>query len=86
MSATTAAHIRSVLQKVNQMKHSSLNLSAIAAIAALLNVPAVGAFPLVSGSKDSALLLTLQPGAYTMTVTSPSGSTGVALVEVYDTQ
>jgi Ice-binding-like/Putative Ig domain len=46
----------------------------------------VGAFPLASGSKDSALLLTLQPGAYTVQLTSVSNSTGVALVEVYDTQ
>jgi PKD repeat protein len=46
----------------------------------------VGAFPLVSGSKDSALLISLQPGAYTVQVTSVSGSTGVALIEVYDTQ
>jgi ice-binding like protein/putative Ig domain-containing protein len=46
----------------------------------------VGAFPLPSGSKDSALLVTLQPGAYTIMVTSASGSSGVALVEVYDTQ
>jgi hypothetical protein len=46
----------------------------------------VGAFPLPSGSKDSAILITLQPGAYTVQVTSVSGATGVALVEVYDTQ
>jgi hypothetical protein len=46
----------------------------------------VGAFPLSSGSQDSALLLTLQPGNYTVQVTSVSNSTGVALVEVYDTQ
>jgi hypothetical protein len=46
----------------------------------------VGAFPLPSGSKDSALLLTLQPGAYTVQVTSVSNATGVALIEVYDTQ
>jgi hypothetical protein len=46
----------------------------------------VGAFPLPSGSKDSALLITLQPGAYTVEVTSVSGATGVALIEVYDTQ
>jgi hypothetical protein len=46
----------------------------------------VGAFPLVAGSADSALLLTLQPGAYTVEVTSVSSATGVALVEVYDTQ
>ncbi len=46
----------------------------------------VGAFPLPSGSKDSALLVTLQPGAYTVQVSSVSGATGVALVEIYDTQ
>jgi Ice-binding-like/Putative Ig domain len=46
----------------------------------------VGAFPLPTGSKDSALLVTLQPGSYTIEVTSVSGATGVALVEVYDTQ
>jgi len=46
----------------------------------------VGAFPLPSGSKDSALLLTLAPGSYTVVVTSVSSSTGVALVDVYDTQ
>ena len=46
----------------------------------------VGAFPLPVGSKDAALLLSLDPGTYTVQVTSVSGSTGVALVEVYDTQ
>jgi hypothetical protein len=46
----------------------------------------VGAFPLPSGSSDAALLLTLQPGSYTVQVTSVSGGSGVALVEVYDTQ
>jgi len=44
---------------------------------------AVGAFPLPAGSKDSALLLTLQPGSYTVVISSTSGSAGVALVEVY---
>jgi hypothetical protein len=46
----------------------------------------VGAFALPAGSKDSALVLTLQPGAYTVQVSSVSGSDGVALIEVYDTQ
>ncbi len=46
----------------------------------------VGAFPLVSGSKDAALLITLQPGAYTVLVTGVGNTSGVALVEVYDTQ
>jgi hypothetical protein len=46
----------------------------------------VGAFPLPSGSKDAALLLTLNPGAYTVVVSSASSANGVALIEVYDTQ
>ncbi|MCX6953254.1 MAG: immunoglobulin domain-containing protein [Verrucomicrobia bacterium] len=43
----------------------------------------VGAFKLPAGSRDSALLTTLAPGAYTMVVSTASG-TGTALVEVYD--
>jgi hypothetical protein len=37
-----------------------------------------------SATPDSALLLTLPPGAYTTQVSGSSGATGVALVEVYD--
>jgi hypothetical protein len=44
----------------------------------------VGAFALPSGSKDAALLITLQPGSYTVVVTGVGNTTGVALVEVYD--
>lgn len=44
----------------------------------------VGAFPLPAGSKDAALLLTLPPGGYTVQVTGAAGTTGVALVEIYD--
>jgi hypothetical protein len=46
----------------------------------------VGAFALAGGSKDSALLITLQPGAYTVQVTGVGNTTGVALVEIYDVQ
>lgn len=42
-----------------------------------------GAFALPVGSKDSALVLTLAPGAYTFRVAGVAGATGVALVEVY---
>jgi hypothetical protein len=42
-----------------------------------------GAFTLAAGSKDSALVLTLEPGAYTCRVAGAGTSTGVALVEVY---
>ncbi len=43
-----------------------------------------GAFPLPRGSTDSALLLTLPPGAYTAQVTGRNSSQGVALVEIYE--
>jgi uncharacterized protein (DUF1800 family) len=43
-----------------------------------------GAFPFASGSLDSALIATVAPGAYTVLVSGNNGSTGVALVEVYD--
>jgi hypothetical protein len=43
----------------------------------------VGAFALPANSADSALLLTLPPGAYTAQVTGANNTSGVALVEVY---
>jgi hypothetical protein len=43
-----------------------------------------GAFALINGSADSALVGTFAPGAYTATVTGTGGNTGVALVEAYD--
>jgi hypothetical protein len=44
-----------------------------------------GAFALASGSKDSALVYALTPGAYTLPVTAADNGTGVVLLEVYDT-
>ncbi|HZZ59311.1 MAG TPA: immunoglobulin domain-containing protein, partial [Opitutaceae bacterium] len=43
----------------------------------------VGAFSLPPASHDSALVVTLGPGVYTAQVTSASGATGVALLEIY---
>jgi hypothetical protein len=43
-----------------------------------------GAFKLPRGSNDSALLLTLAPGAYTAQLTGRNNSSGIALVEVYE--
>jgi hypothetical protein len=43
-----------------------------------------GAFPLAAGSKDAAILITLPPGSYSADVTGSGGTTGVALVEVYE--
>lgn len=45
---------------------------------------AVGAFPLSSTSRDSVVLATLAPGAYTTQVTIASGGAGIGLVEIYD--
>ena len=43
----------------------------------------VGAFPLAPTSADSALLLTLPPGAYTIQISGVDGTTGTALAESY---
>ncbi|MEZ5278471.1 MAG: carboxypeptidase regulatory-like domain-containing protein [Opitutaceae bacterium] len=44
----------------------------------------VGAFALDAGSKDAAVLVTLEPGSYTVKVSGAGGTEGVALVEVYE--
>ncbi|HUR59766.1 MAG TPA: immunoglobulin domain-containing protein, partial [Opitutaceae bacterium] len=44
----------------------------------------VGAFQLAAGTRDAAILVTLEAGAYTAQVTSGDASAGVALVEVYE--
>lgn len=44
----------------------------------------VGAFALPAGSKDAALLVNLQPGNYTVQVSGTGGTSGVALIEVYE--
>ena len=45
----------------------------------------VGAFALQSGSRDCALVMGLPPGSYTAEVAGAGGSTGVALVEIFET-
>jgi hypothetical protein len=58
---------------------SASNATAIAAAATR-----VGAFALGTTSRDAALLLSLEPGAYSAVVTSQTTASGIALVEVYD--
>lgn len=58
---------------------SAANAGAIASAAAR-----VGAFALPEGSADSAMLVTLDPGAYTAVIDDVAGKTGIALFEVYD--
>ncbi|HEY1791510.1 MAG TPA: CotH kinase family protein [Opitutaceae bacterium] len=57
---------------------TNANSAAIAAAAS-----SAGAFALQTGSADSALLLTLQPGSYTAVVSGSHGSSGIALAETY---
>ena len=45
---------------------------------------AVGAFPFAPGSPDAALVLSLDPGAYTAQVAGSGDTTGNALVEIYE--
>jgi hypothetical protein len=44
----------------------------------------VGAWHLPRRSQDSAILLTLAPGAYTVHVTGVAGKSGIALAEIYE--
>ncbi len=55
------------------------NVDEIAAAAAR-----VAAFPLSASSADSAMFVTLAPGAYSAIITGADGGTGVVLVEAYD--
>ncbi len=44
----------------------------------------VGAFQLTAGSLDSAMLVTLPAGLYTVQVSGANTATGIALIEVYE--
>ena len=52
--------------------------------AVLTATTATGAFPLVHGAKDSAIAITLPPGAYTAHGYGKDDGVGIALVEVYE--
>ena len=57
------------------------NPAQVASVAA-----SVGAFAYPAGSADSALVLVLPPGNYTANISGANGTTGTALVEVYQVQ
>ena len=58
---------------------TNTNAAKIAAITTSL-----GAFELVSGSADAALLVDLEPGACTVVAQGVGGGTGVSIAEIYD--
>lgn len=45
---------------------------------------AAGAFPFANGSRDAAMIVMLDPGAYTVQLRGVGNATGVGIVEVYD--
>ncbi len=45
---------------------------------------AAGAFPFANGSRDAAMIVMLDPGAYTVQLSGVGNTTGVGIVEVYD--
>ncbi|HEY4989257.1 MAG TPA: hypothetical protein VII09_05585, partial [Opitutaceae bacterium] len=47
------------------------------------DMQSVGAFALTAGSNDSAIVVTLPPGAYTAVISGVNATTGTALAEVY---
>ena len=51
--------------------------------ALIIAATSVGAFALPTGGRDAAILVALQPGAYTAQVSGVGGTTGIGLVEVY---
>ena len=40
--------------------------------------------PLPTGSRDAAVIATLNPGSYTVQVSGVAGATGFVLVEIYE--
>ena len=42
------------------------------------------AFALLPGTTDAAMIVTVEPGLYTVVVSGQNGGTGVGLVEVYE--
>jgi len=61
---------------------SAATVPAQAASAAAM--AAVGAFPLTAGSADTAMLITLPPGNYTAQLAGANSTTGVGLIEIYE--
>ena len=68
-----------VLRQNDNWSDSATEAALIAAAGSV-----TGAFALTPGTKDAALLITLEPGAYTAQVSGVAGASGAALVEVYE--
>ncbi len=63
----------------NDQWNAAANLSELRAA-----TTATGAFALNENSNDAAMLETLEPGVYSVHVTSVDGTSGIALIEIYE--
>ena len=72
-------HVGAAVIARNDSWSTSANSAAIAQATAQ-----AGAFAFAPGSADAALLLNLSPGTYTAQVSCLDGSSGVALIEIYE--
>jgi hypothetical protein len=88
LSGALRRPLLSVLDERGGSVAQNSNWSAGAEAAAITQASVeAGAFPLTAaadGTADAALLLNLAPGNYTVQVTGADGSTGVALLEIYE--
>ena len=82
VSGVLAAPVLSLYDSSGNLLQSNQGWGTGNATAAIMS--SAGAFPLPVGSADSALVATLPAGAYTAQVTGAGGTTGVALLEVYE--
>jgi hypothetical protein len=83
-SATPAKLIASDTGWGNPPVSGSSNVAISFRQATAADMNSVGAFALTSGSADSAMVLTVPTGNYTVQVAGAGSSTGVALAEVYE--
>jgi hypothetical protein len=67
----------------NGLQAGTSGVSATFRNATAADMTAVGAFALIVGTADSAMVATLPAGNYTLELTGTSGSAGVGLIEVY---
>jgi hypothetical protein len=68
----------STMLAINDNWSTAANAAEIASTAS-----AVGAFALLNGSRDAAILTSFTPGAYTVIVSGVGATAGTALVELY---
>ena len=82
VTGVLAAPVLSIFDSSGNLVQSNQGWGSGNATAAVM--ASAGAFPLLAGSADSALVATLPAGAYTAQVSGLDGTTGIALLEVYE--